>query len=133
MSSTPSPTRVYDLITKDAIDKAVNEYYAWVEGGGGGGGTSPSEMLDYLESELDEITDEVKSRVCDEFELEEDVDQFRCIDCDEELRSAKYPKGVEFWCCENCGLSTCVDCCYNEKGYVLCNYCRECGEESDSD
>ena len=46
-------------------------------------------------------------------------DEYTCIDCNGGLGSG--------WCCEECGLSTCDDCCSNIEGYVLC---RSCFEES---
>lgn len=49
---------------------------------------------------------------------EDDLSPFRCIDCDEDVRTKK-----AFWGCEVCGLNTCEECCENDYGYVMCAGC----------
>mgnify|MGYP003655010644 CR=1 FL=1 len=44
-----------------------------------------------------------------------------CIDCDGSVGSG--------WCCEQCGLHTCDECCCNKDGYILCRRCDEDGED----
>ena len=62
----------------------------------------------------------LKKDYCDDMMCENCFcDAPSCIDCFTDLQ-----KKV-FWGCEECGMSTCVDCCNNDDGFVLCNCCWE--------
>ena len=53
---------------------------------------------------------------------EDNDSEVNCIDCN--------GSGGSRWCCEECGLHTCDECCYNNDGYILC---ARCGEGDDVD
>ena len=55
------------------------------------------------------------------------MSSFSCIDCCDDVR-----KKI-FWGCEECGLNTCVDCCNNDNGFVLCKCCSEDSEDDEED